>query len=130
MSSPSAALPALSTRPFAAQPAFQLPSGCTRRLQSLLEVLLAEYRPTGPTAGTAAANGGSAGSGDSSGAVNMSAAELVDVLWGLDVLGQRPSDAQLNLLVILGTVGDCVDACAHVTAWSMLLACMRVCVRV
>ncbi|KAF5831484.1 hypothetical protein DUNSADRAFT_13042 [Dunaliella salina] len=33
----------------------------------------------------------------------MSAAELVDALWGLNVMRQCPSDSQLNLLVIVGT---------------------------
>ena len=36
----------------------------------------------------------------------LAASDLVDALWGLDVLGQRPSDEQLNRLVILGTVGE------------------------
>eukprot|EP00983_Pelagomonas_calceolata_P127191 1161378-Pelagomonas_calceolata.AAC.11 len=83
------------------QPAFEkLRGSCARRLQSLLEAKISDAGR--PSPGMSIASDGPPGE---AGRVGMSAAELVDVLWGLDVMGQRPSDSQLNLLVIVGTVG-------------------------
>jgi len=91
------------------QPAFQLPSGCARRLQSLLEATLSDGGRTqlsasNTTIDNTSLNGSSSIGGGSS--MVLAASDLVDALWGLDVLGQRPSDEQLNRLVILGTVGE------------------------
>ena len=82
------------------QAPFELPASCARQLQSILEAQMAEHQAVS----RAASAGGGAASGGGSVATGLTAGCLIDVLWGLDVAGHRPTEAHLNLLVILGTV--------------------------